>query len=264
MAFPKTKKGHFNTPKVKWGFFAFGMSIFFFGIASFGIASDMSTEAVLRFTNQDRNKKNLPALVLNDQLSKAANLKAEDMIKKDYFAHTSPEGLSPWHWMKEAGYRYQFAGENLAVHFDSAEAQEQAWMKSETHRRNILNPSYTEAGIAVVEGNINGKKTFVSVVLFGSPKGGVILPKEPATSEALPLVKGADTQVTAGHFAGVRSSPLGAFIQQQKNWLGAHQGLFMEVLESVSTILLYLSLVLPAVVFTGKGYSEILFQPKKI
>src|SRR3989344_3789576 len=47
-------------------------------------------------TNEDRADNNVPSLVENKLLDQAAQLKAEDMAAKGYFAHTSPEGKSPW------------------------------------------------------------------------------------------------------------------------------------------------------------------------
>ena len=99
----------------------------------------------------------------------AAEAKAEDMLKNDYFAHTSPEGRTPWHWLKKAGYSYKYAGENLATNYTDAKDQEKAWMKSKTHRENILNKNYREAGIAIVDGKIDGQSSLVTVVFFLAP-----------------------------------------------------------------------------------------------
>ena len=50
-------------------------------------------------TNEARVKNNQPALKMNPVLEKAAKLKASDMAEKGYFAHTSPDGVSPWFWI---------------------------------------------------------------------------------------------------------------------------------------------------------------------
>ncbi|GAH47620.1 unnamed protein product, partial [marine sediment metagenome] len=72
----------------------------------------------------------LSALRENPQLSKAALLKAQDMLENDYFAHRSPEGITGWYWIKKAGYNYQRAGENLAIAFLDSEEVHKAWNDS--------------------------------------------------------------------------------------------------------------------------------------
>lgn len=131
--------------------------------------ADVTSSALLDLVNQSRLENNLSAVELNPQLNLAAYKKAQDMLEKQYFAHYSPEGIDPWHWFDQAGYRYHYAGENLAIHFfDSAEVH-QAWMNSPSHRDNILGPHYREMGIAVVQGEFEGHPTAIVVQLFGTP-----------------------------------------------------------------------------------------------
>ncbi len=122
------------------------------------------------FANQDRAELALPELNVNPVLTAAAQAKANDMAAKGYFAHTSPEGLDSWHWFKEAGYDYQYAGENLAVNFSDSGDVEKAWMNSPTHRDNIVNPKYTEIGIAVATGTYQGRGAVFAVQMFGRQK----------------------------------------------------------------------------------------------
>ena len=71
------------------------------------------------------------------------------MAQKGYFAHVSPEGLTPWYWLGEVGYTFSHAGENLAVNFAEPEEVVDAWMNSLAHRTNILNGNFQEIGIAI-------------------------------------------------------------------------------------------------------------------
>lgn len=119
--------------------------------------------------NEDRAEQGAGKLVMNDELVLAAQLKANDMAQKSYFAHTSPEGLTPWHWFGQAGYDYIYAGENLAVNFNRSEDVQRAWMNSPLHRANILNNRYKEIGIATAEGMYKGEKTTFVVQMFGTP-----------------------------------------------------------------------------------------------
>ncbi len=131
-------------------------------------ASLITPENVVDLANKERASRNLPALAINDSLVKAAQDKLADMLEKNYFEHTSPAGLTPWHWLEKNNYDYKYAGENLAMNFLSAENQNKAWMGSPTHRANILNAHFQEIGVAVGQGAINGRETIVAVQEFGA------------------------------------------------------------------------------------------------
>lgn len=132
------------------------------------LASIFDEQSVVNLVNKDRTERNIAPLAINEKLSRSAKDKAQDMISKNYFAHVSPEGITPWQWFEKNGYDYIFAGENLAINFTSAEDQQLAWMNSESHKKNILNEKYKEIGVAVVAGNINGKQTTITVQEFGT------------------------------------------------------------------------------------------------
>ena len=159
----------------------FGLFLGFFWFSPVW-ATEITPDNVISLVNQERIAKNLEPLKINAQLMKAALDKAQDMIKNNYFAHTSPKGIDPWFWFEKNKYNYQIAGENLAMDFKEAEAQEKAWMKSETHRKNILNPAYKEIGVAVKKGIIDGHMTTLTVQLFGTRVAGV-KDKKPAAKE---------------------------------------------------------------------------------
>jgi hypothetical protein len=114
-----------------------------------GSKSDFSTTTLLNTTNTERLKKNEPALTINAQLAAAAQAKAEDMIKNNYWAHNSPDGKTPWAFINAAGYQYQSAGENLAYGFTSANDSVAGWMGSPEHRANILDAAYQNVGFGV-------------------------------------------------------------------------------------------------------------------
>ncbi|EKD90091.1 MAG: hypothetical protein ACD_32C00026G0001, partial [uncultured bacterium] len=90
------------------------------------------------------------------------------MFSENYWAHFAPSGKTPWDFILNAGYKFTFAGENLAKNFTSSDAVVKAWMASPTHRDNLLNPKYQDIGIAVAEGNLNGQKTILVVQEFGT------------------------------------------------------------------------------------------------
>ncbi|MGI5998989.1 MAG: CAP domain-containing protein [Lutispora sp.] len=103
---------------------------------------------ILELCNAERAKVGAPALKANNDLTKLARMKSKDMIDKGYFSHQSPTYGSPFDMMRNYGISYMYAGENLAQN-TTADRAFQAWMKSEGHRKNILNPNFTELGVGI-------------------------------------------------------------------------------------------------------------------
>ena len=75
-------------------------------------ATNVSHSGLLSYTNQNRSANGLAGLTLQSQLNSAAQAKANDMVAKDYWSHTSPDGRQPWDFITAAGYSYSTAGEN--------------------------------------------------------------------------------------------------------------------------------------------------------
>lgn len=139
------------------------------------------------YANKDRDSLSYSHLVINPVLVKAAQLKANDMAEKGYFAHTSPEGKTPWYWFKQSGYDFAYAGENLAVNFSESEEVNNAWMNSPGHKANIMNDKFTEIGVATAQGLYQGKPTVFVVQLFGRPR--VIPTNQKVPNQVAPTVK---------------------------------------------------------------------------
>lgn len=138
------------------------------GVRILGYAANISVEEVARLTNDKRVAAGLNSLSINESLSSAARAKGQDMLDKDYWAHIAPDGTEPWKFFIDAGYKYKYAGENLARDFSNPSSAIEAWMASPTHRDNVLSDRYNEVGIAVVEGDMNGVDTTLIVQLFGT------------------------------------------------------------------------------------------------
>lgn len=157
-----------------------------------GVATDISVEKLLTLTNEDRAKNNLSLLTINSQLSEAAQKKAAHMFQNNYWSHFAPDGTSPWDFIKQSGYSYEFAGENLAKNFLFSQNVVDAWMDSPTHRANLLNKEYKEVGFAVVNGVLNGEDTTLVVQMFGSPINKVVekteVPSAKEIKNSLPAV----------------------------------------------------------------------------
>lgn len=169
-------------------FIAFFISIFlknspFYLKNVLGFATDITIEKLYSLTNQERAKQNLPALTYNEKLTAAAAEKGHDMFAHNYWAHYSPLGKTPWDFIMDSGYKYEYAGENLAKNFLFSSAVVDAWMKSPSHKDNLLKKDFTDVGFAVVNGVLNGEETTLVVQMFGKPMEGN-LSMAPKTAEA--------------------------------------------------------------------------------
>ncbi len=119
--------------------------------------------------NDERQAQYLAILRVNPILNEAAQLKAQDMATKGYFAHISPEGKTPWYWIEKVGYKYKYAGENLAVNFSDSKDVALAWMNSPTHKANIVKGNYTEIGTGVASGIYQGRETIFVAQVYANP-----------------------------------------------------------------------------------------------
>ena len=128
----------------------------------------LTQPGIIKWTNAEREKHNLPLLKENPELNVMAKAKIKDMFEKQYFAHESPTGEKVQDLAKNFNYEFLIIGENLAMgNFANDEELIKAWMASPGHRDNILNKSYREIGIAVQKGVFNGKTIWLAVQHFG-------------------------------------------------------------------------------------------------
>lgn len=142
------------------------------GIGILGYAANIPASRVIELSNQKRSEAGVLPLSVDDSLTKAARDKGEHMLENNYWAHVAPDGTEPWHFFLTNGYKYKFAGENLARDFSNPESAVEAWMASPSHKDNLLSTKYDEVGIAVVEGDLDGVDTTIIVQLFGSRSEG--------------------------------------------------------------------------------------------
>jgi len=154
-----------------------------------GYSSEITYQKVLDQTNNERKNAGLEPLQYNTVLTQSAQKKADDMFKNNYWAHSSPEGKTPWTFFDAVGYKYSVAGENLAKDFYDTDSLVKAWMNSPTHKANIIHPKYKEIGIAVVNGTLGGIKTTLVVQHFGTPLVAQAAPKTTTLGQQSAAVK---------------------------------------------------------------------------
>lgn len=152
------------------------ISVVFFGGTKV-FASDITEENIVYLINQERTYYGLAPLQINQKLETAAKNKTKDMLNKNYFEHYA-YGMSPWGFIKNQNYNYLNAGENLAMNFDTAEGMVNAWMNSESHKKNILSSNYNEMGIGISTGQYteSGETYTTTIVsnMFGKQKPVVV------------------------------------------------------------------------------------------
>ena len=110
--------------------------------------------ATLCLLNNERRKRGIKPFRDNNRLDKASQRHANDMSRRNYFAHGDFVGrIRAAHYL--AGARGYTVGENIAWgSWDYATPANivDGWMHSAGHRANILNGRFKEIGLGVARG----------------------------------------------------------------------------------------------------------------
>ena len=130
------------------------------------VSTEINVENVLQLMNEYRAQQSLPPLQHDRDLAKAAEDRMRDMEDGGWWNHESPEGMSPFIWLRVRNYDYAFAGENLANGFETAQLLVESWMESKGHRENILGVQFHDCGIAIIDGSTKGPMVGKSVVVL--------------------------------------------------------------------------------------------------
>lgn len=130
--------------------------------------SSINEENIIKLTNNERTKVGLNIVTANQLLAKAAYEKGQAIIEHQSFKHDlDNKRFSAW--IKDAGYDYAYVGENLAIDFVTSEGVIRAWLKSPSHKKNLLNSNFKEIGVAIIENKFQGANTILIVQIFGEP-----------------------------------------------------------------------------------------------
>lgn len=93
-----------------------------------------------------------PELAWDDRAATIATAHSEDMQRRHYLSHRSPEGTTPFTRMAAAGITFSAAAENLAQGARTGADALRLWLQSPGHRRNLLDCTYTRQGIGIADG----------------------------------------------------------------------------------------------------------------
>lgn len=112
-------------------------------------------EEIIALCNELRQDYGLPPLIINWEAARVARHKVEDMKTHNYFGHDSPVYGSFFDMLKNFHITFESAGENIAMGFSTPQSVMEAWLASPDHRRNILNRSFSQAGVGYTTDGIN-------------------------------------------------------------------------------------------------------------
>jgi uncharacterized protein YkwD len=125
---------------------------------------------MLQRVNAERRRRDLSALRPTPVLDRIAQAYAEDMLKRSFYGHESPEGQTVRERAIGAGYRLTAVGENVASGQPTIEVVMDGWMASDKHRANLLSKVFTEAGSGLAIGKNRSGYQMIWVQVFGRPR----------------------------------------------------------------------------------------------
>jgi uncharacterized protein YkwD len=105
-------------------------------------------DEVVALVNEARDLAGCEPLTVDERVVEAAQKHSTDMAERDYFSHTTPDGVDFAQRMRTEGYPSP-GGENIAKGQRSAKQVMNSWMNSDGHRRNILNCGFTTIGVGL-------------------------------------------------------------------------------------------------------------------
>ena len=117
----------------------------------------------IALTNQERANAGLAPLNANGALNAAAAAHSADQAARNQMTHTGSNGSNAGDRIRAAGYSPGTWGENVAAGYSSASGVVAGWMGSSGHRANILNPAFTQIGVASAT-SANGTRYWTMVL----------------------------------------------------------------------------------------------------
>lgn len=153
------------------GVFLFLVLSILLSVVSTNPAVAFGASTIFNLSNDARLAEDLPKLVLSEELTTAAQAKAEAMVADNYFEHTAPDGTTGWDYIDETGYAYTFAGENLAASNENDISVVDGWLNSPGHRANLLNAEFSDIGLGIASKDSYGEyqNVYFIVALYAVP-----------------------------------------------------------------------------------------------
>lgn len=153
---------------------------------AFAIVSPDPQE-IIRLVNEQRTARGLTLFKENEALNKAAELKAKEIANLGSLVHTQAPLGTQWWNTAQSGYFFQSIGENLAANISDPSTLVMDWINSPIHSVNILNPLYSDIGVATVPGVFRGTAGSYTVEYTAIPKAVIELTISTSGTSAKPV-----------------------------------------------------------------------------
>jgi uncharacterized protein YkwD len=127
--------------------------------------------AVICLANRERAHYGLPALRESHKLNVSAQNYTAEMVRRDFFSHTAPNGSTPGARIAATGFQWSWAGENIASGFSTPLSVVTAWMNSQGHCYNLLAPVFRDIGVGVSPHSVAGAGGATWTQDFALPMG---------------------------------------------------------------------------------------------
>jgi len=108
---------------------------------------DPAIEELVRLVNAKRRSVGCPELRWDDRVAAVASAHSTDMVTKNFFKHTNPDGESPFERLRKSKVVSSAAAENIALGPRTGQEAYDIWLSSPGHRRNMLDCRFTRQGV---------------------------------------------------------------------------------------------------------------------
>ncbi len=127
-----------------------------------------TAEAIIKLINEQRKDEDIEALEKNELLTSAAKTKLEDMIDRNYFDFTDPDGKDYWDPIIDAGYDYENAFITMEQGYILATDVINNWLSNEEIKKELLSKTYSDIGVSVWTGTFQGAESTLVVVYYAN------------------------------------------------------------------------------------------------
>ncbi|MBA2382670.1 MAG: hypothetical protein H0V73_11225 [Chloroflexi bacterium] len=127
--------------------------------------------AMVKALNADRTELGLVRVVVDSRLMAIARARSADMVAKDYFSHTQPDGRNVFDILTAQHLTWYNAGEIIAWNnypmSSTVAAADYQWMHSPGHKSIIISTGYNYIGVGLAIEPSTGKKLWTAVYMKG-------------------------------------------------------------------------------------------------
>jgi uncharacterized protein YkwD len=118
---------------------------------------DPEIRELVRLVNAKRRSIGCQELKWDNRVAAVAQAHSRDMVSRNFFSHTNPDGKDPFDRLRDANLRFSAAAENIATGQATGGEVYRTWLQSPGHRENMLDCRYTHHGI----GKADGRWTYI-------------------------------------------------------------------------------------------------------